>query len=123
MAISLAVDSQQKSTMAVLSNNCNVTLKWIPVKFGNPGNKQAYTMAKQGAQTEQPVANVSYQEKTIITKALIMPSQEKHAYNLLSIPEQVMMMRLRTGNNQWNAHMHKMLNTIPSEACLFGEED
>jgi len=64
MVISLAVDSQQKSTMAVfltdalsilqaltnnklphlakalqlLSNNCRVALQWIPAKCGVPGN-------------------------------------------------------------------------------------
>ena len=89
MAISLAVDSQQKNTMAVcltdarsflqaltnnelphlatslqlLSNNCRVALQWIPAQCGVPGNKQADTLAKQGAQTEQSDANVSYQEK------------------------------------------------------------
>jgi len=77
MAISLAVDSQQKSIMAVfltdalsvlqaltnntlphlanalqlLSNNCRVALQWIPAHCGVPGNEQADTLAKQGAQT------------------------------------------------------------------------
>jgi len=80
MAISLAVDSQQKSTMAVfltgafsvlqaltnnklphlakalqlLSNNCRVDLQLIPAQCRVPGNEQADTLAKQGAQTEQP---------------------------------------------------------------------
>ena len=112
MVISLAVDSQQKSTMAVfltdalsilqaltnnklphlakalqlLSNNYRVALQWIPAQCGVSGNEQADTLAKQGAQTEQPVANVSYQEQPINTKALMMPSQEKDAYHLLSRP-------------------------------------
>jgi len=73
VAIYLAVDSQQKSTMAVfltdalsvlqaltnnklphlakalqfLSNKCRVTIQWIPAKFKVPGNKQADTLAKQ----------------------------------------------------------------------------
>jgi len=59
---------------------------------------------------------VSYQEKAIITKALMMPSQE-------SRPEQVIMVRLRTGNNQWNAHMHNKLKMVPSDVCLFGKKD
>ena len=105
MAISLAVDSQQKSNMAVfltdalsvlqaltnnklphlakdlqlLSNTCRMALQWIHAKCGVRGNEQTYTLAKQGAETEQPVANVSYQEKAIITKVLMMPSQEKEA--------------------------------------------
>ena len=109
MAISLAVDSQQKSTMTVfltgafsviqaltnntlphlakalqlLSNNCRVVVQWIPAHCGVPGNEQADTPAKQCAQTEQPGDNVSYQEKAIITKALMISSQEKCAYHLL----------------------------------------
>jgi len=33
------------------------------------------------------------------------------------------MVRLRTGTNQWNAHMYKKLKMVPSTAYLFGEED
>ena len=40
-------------------------------------------LAKENAQTEQPGANVSYQETAILTKALMMPSQENDAYNIL----------------------------------------
>ena len=66
---------------------------------------------------------MSYQGKATITKALIMPSQEKDAYHLLSKPEQVIMMRQRTGNNRLNAHMYKQLKMVPSAAYLYGEED
>ena len=88
VAISLTVDSQQKSIMAVfltdalsvgqalinnklphlakafqlLSNNYGVALQWIPAQCGVPGNEQADTLAKQGAQTEQSGANVSFQK-------------------------------------------------------------
>ena len=119
MVIYLSVDSQQHSTMTVfltdalsvlqtltnkklsriakvlqllLSNNCRVALQWIPAHCRVPGNEQAYTLAKQGAQTKQPGVNVSYQENAIITKASMMSSQEKYAYQLLSRPEQVIMM-------------------------------
>ena len=124
MAISIAVNSKQKSTLAVcltdalsvlqaltnntlphlakslqlLSNNCRVALQWIPTQCRVPGNEQANTLAKQCVQTEQPVANVSYQEKAIITKALMMLSQEKDVYHLLSRPEQVIV--VRTGNRK-----------------------
>ena len=106
MDISLVVDSQQKSIMAVfltdalsviqaltnntlphlakvmqlLSNNCRVPLQYIPSQRGLHRNKQAHTLVKQGVQTEQPSANVSYQEKATITKA-------KDAYHFLSRPE------------------------------------
>ena len=110
MAFSLVVDSQQKSTMVgfltdvlsvlqaltnnklshlekalqLLSNNCRVALQCIPAHCGVPGNEQTDTLAKQCAHTEQPVANVNYQEKAIITKVLMMSSQEKDTYHLLS---------------------------------------
>ena len=147
MPISIAVDSQQKSTMAVfltdavlqaltdnalsylakalqlLSSNCRVPLQWLPAHGGLSGNEQSDTLAKQCTQTEQPGANVSYQEKATITKALMMPSQEKGTYNLLSRPEQVILVTLRTEHNRWNAHMHKKLKMVPAAVCPFGEED
>ena len=135
MTISLAEYSQQKSTMTnnklphlanilqLLNSNCRVALQWIPAHCGVPRNKQTDTVAKQGAQTEQPGANVSYQENAIITKALMMPSQAKDACHLLSRPEQVIMVRLRTGTNQSNSHMYNKLKIVPSASCLFGEED
>jgi len=52
-----------------------------------------------------------------------MPSQKKDAYNILSRPEQVIMVRLRTGNNKWNAHVHTKLMVVPSSTSLFDEED
>ena len=147
MPISIAVDSQQKSTMAVfltdavlqaltdnalsylakalqlLSSNCRVPLQWLPAHGGLSENEQSDTLAKQGTQTEQPGANVSYQENAIITKARMMPSQAKDACHLLSRPEQVIMVRLRTEHNRWNAHMHNNLKMVPSAASLFGEKD
>ena len=66
-------------------------------------------LAMEGAHTEQSDANVSYQEKATITKAIMMPSQEKDAYNLFSRSEQVMMVRLKTGHIRMHAHMHKRL--------------
>ena len=102
--------------LQLLSNNCRVALKWIPAHCKVPGNEQADATRKASAQTEQPGANVSYQEKVTITKALMIPSQEKGAYHILSRPEQVIMVRLRTERNQWWAHMHNNLKMVPSAA-------
>jgi len=49
-----------------------------------------------------------------------MPCQEKDAYRVPSRPEQVIMVRMRTGNNKWNARMHKKLKMVPPAASLFG---
>ena len=80
-----------KVMQLLLSNNCRVALQCIPTQCRVPGNEQAYTLAKQGAQTKQPGVNVSYQENAIITKASMMSSQEKYAYQLLNRPEQVIL--------------------------------
>ena len=42
----------------LLSNNCRVALQWIPAHCGVPGNEQANKLAKEGADIEQPDANV-----------------------------------------------------------------
>ena len=63
--------------LQLLSNNCRVAHHWKPAQCGVPGNEQTDTLAKQGAHREQPGTKVSYQEKAIITKALILPSHEK----------------------------------------------
>jgi len=98
MAISLAVDSQQKSTIRAdalsekLCNYSSTTTEW-PFSGYPPSaeflemNKQTRSQSK--VHTEQPGANVSFQEKAIITKALMMSGQEKDAYHLLSRSEQV----------------------------------
>ena len=81
------MDSQQKRPIRVvflsdalsqkLCNYSAITAEW-PFSLV-PGHEQADKLAKQCAQTEQPGANVSYQENDIISKTLIMPSQEKDA--------------------------------------------
>ena len=56
--------------LQLLSNNCRLTLQWIPVHCEVPTNEQADTLAKQGAQTVQPCAYVSYQEMPSLPKRL-----------------------------------------------------
>ena len=53
----------------------------------------------------------------------MMPIQEKEPYHILSRPEQVIMVIPRTRNNQWNAHMNKKLNIVPSAAYLVRKID
>ena len=144
MAISLAVDSQQKSIMAVfltdalsvlqaltnntlphlanalqlLSNNCRVALQWIPAHCGVPGNEQADTLAKQGAQT-------ATSNQVLIWATKKRPPLPKRLWFQVKrrVPEQVIMTRLRTEHNRWYAHMHKKLQMVLSADCPFGEED
>ena len=93
-------------SLKLFSNNCRVSLQWIPAKYG--------------AQTKQLGANNSYQENAILTKALMMSRQEKDAYHRFTRPDHLILVRLRTGNNKWNARMHKKLKMVPPAASLFG---
>jgi len=63
--------SHQAKALQLFSNNCRWTLHWIPAHFGALENQQADKLAKKGAQTEQPGANVSYQENAYTIKHII----------------------------------------------------
>ena len=77
-------------------------------------------MAKKRAQSEQPNTSVSYSEKVAI---MMRPRQEKDAYHQLSRPEQVVIVRLRSGHNRLNAHMYRKYKLVPSPLCPCGEEE
>ena len=72
--ISTSTDQQRIAHLALqlLSNNCRVAFQWIPTQCRVLGNELADTIAKQGAQIEQPGAYVSYQEKAMITKTQVI---------------------------------------------------
>jgi len=106
-----------------LSDTCRVAIQWIPAHCGIPGNEKADKMAKKGAQSEQPNTSVSYSEKVAIIKTLMRPRQEKDAYHQLSRPEQVVIVRLRSGHNRLNAHMYRKYKLVPSPLCPCGEEE
>ena len=97
-----------------LGNTCRVVLQWIPAHCGLPGNESADQLAKCGAQEEQPSTSIHYQEKTTIIKTALKHRQEKDAYHLLDRPGHVVLVRLRSGHNRLNAHMHRKLNIVPS---------
>ena len=100
--------------LQLLSNNCRVAIQWILAHCDVSGNEQADKLAKEGA-------TVSYQNRMPIPKQVWC--QEKSAYHLLSMSEQVIMIRQRTGHNRMNAHMHEQLKMVPWAACPCGEED
>jgi hypothetical protein len=89
--------------MSDLSTICSVAIQWIPIT----GNEETDQLVKFGAQSEQPDVQVSYKEKVTIIKAITKPRQEPDAYHSLNRPEQVMMVRLRSGHNRLYAHMNK----------------
>ena len=106
--------SHLAKTLQLLSNNCRVAFQWILTHCDFSGNEQADKLAKEGA-------TVSYQNRMPIPKQVWC--QEKSAYHLLSMSEQVIMIRQRTGHNRMNAHMHEQLKMVPWAACPCGEED
>ena len=114
---------QLAKALQQLSTSCRVTLQWIPAHCGVPGNELADKLAKQGAQKEQLNADVSYQEKVTIIKTLMRPRQEKDAFHQLSRPEQVIMVRLRSGHNRLNAHMYRKFKLVPAPTCPCDEEE
>ena len=109
--------------MQELGNTCSVVIQWIPAHCGIPGNVQADQLAKYGAQEEQPSTSIYYQEKTTIIKTALNPRQEKDAYQLLDMPGQGFLARLRSGHNRLNAHIHRKLKIVPFPTCPCGEED
>ena len=106
-----------------LSNTCQVTLQWIPAHCGIQGNEEADQLAKAGGRQEQPDAPVSYREKVTIIKSIIKPRHTSDAYHALNRAEQVTMVRLSSGHNRLNAHMHKKYRLVQSPKYPCGEED
>ena len=44
-------------------------------------------------------------------------------YHTLDRAGQVTLIRLRTGHNKLNSHMHRKMNLVPSPLCTCGTED
>ena len=105
--------------MQELGNTCRVVLQWIPAHCGIPGNE----LAKCGAQAEQALTSIHYQEKTTIIKTALKPRNEKDAYHLLDRPGLVVLARLCFGHNRLNAHIYRKLKSVPSPTCPCNEED
>ena len=44
-------------------------------------------------------------------------------YHTLELAGQVTLIRLRTGHNRLNSHMHRQMHLVPSPLCSCGTED
>ena len=98
-------------------------LQWITAHCRTSGHKQADILAKEGAGGEQHTNNVSFSEKKTLIRVLIMPRSQRDDYHLLSWNQQVVLVRLHTGHNRLNSHMHGKLKLESSPTCTCGQED
>ena len=98
-------------------------LRWIPAHCGISGNEQVDILAEEGARGEQHDNKISFREKKTLIRVLTMPRSRRDDYHLLYREQQVVLVRLRTGHNRLNSHMHGKLKLAPSPTCLCGQED
>ena len=106
-----------------LATGRRVVLQWIPAHCGVPGNEHADRLAKEGAGGEQPDNSTSYRETRSIIRALTAPTAARDDYHLMTREQQSVLVRLRTGHNRLNNHMHRKLKLVPSPTCPCGQED
>ena len=72
-------------------------------------------------ENSRPTMSASVKRKLI--RALTMPRLQRDDNHLLSWKQQVVLVRLCTGHNRMNSHMHGKLNLAPSPTCPCGQED
>ena len=100
-----------------------VILQWIPAYCGIKGNAHADILAKQGANIEQEELPITLKQKNTIMKNMFRAKKIPDDYHTLDRAGQVTLIRLRTGHNRLNTHMHRNINLVPSPLCTCGTED
>ena len=106
-----------------LAQSICLVLQWIPANCEIPGNEKADKLARLRAREDQPIRHISHQEKVTMMRTFMIPKPAKNDYHLLDRTEQFILVRLHTGHNRLNAHMHKKLKLSSSPNCSCELED
>ena len=72
---------------------------------------------------ENSFSTISASAKRRLITASTMPKSQRDNYRFMSWEQQVVVVRLRTGHNILNSHMHRRLKLAPSPTCPCGQED
>ena len=75
-----------------------IALQWIPPCSVVPESERVDTLAKDGALSDQPQSNISYEE-VAVTKTLMNSRPTRYDYQLLDRQEQFIVARIRTRYN------------------------
>ena len=82
-----------------------------------------WTSLQRRVPEENSMPTMSASVKRRLIRALTMPRSQRDDYHLLSRKQQVILVRLRTGHNRLNSHVHRKLKLAPSPTCPCGQED
>ena len=99
-----------------------VVLQWIPAHCGIKGNEHDVILVKQGANMEQEKLPITLKQKKTIMKNMFRAKKIPDDYHTLDRAGQVTLIRLRTGHNRLNSHVHKNINLVPLPLCTCGTE-
>jgi ribonuclease HI len=110
-----------QTLLTELRKQRKVTMQWIPSHCGIPGNERADRLAKRGAANEQPDVPISYHQKKKMIRTIRASKRTQDDYQILNRPEQVIIMRLRTGHNRLRSHMYTKFKIGDSAICTCGQ--
>ena len=100
-----------------------VVLQWIPAHCGINGNEMGDKLAKKGAAMKQHDNPITLAKRKTIIKHCFKTRKIPDNYHKLDRAGQVIIMRLRTGHNKLNAHMHKTMKFVQSPLCTCQTEN